>query len=67
MEAEKVLAEFCDTCGAKEGKPCYFSGGHFHDARWRRAAETRECEEEDRLERTREALADARVCRGGGY
>jgi hypothetical protein len=62
--------EECDTCGAAIGAVCDQPDGcgfgfHFCDERWRRAAETRECLEEDRLERQRDVLADMKVCLGG--
>lgn len=64
------LTEDCDTCGAAVGAACNLPdicgyGSHFCDERWRRAAETRECLEEDRLERQRDVLADMKVCLGG--
>lgn len=64
------LDEDCDGCSASAGETCkhMVEDKRWHgicDERWRRAAETRECLEEDRLERQRDVLADMRVRLGG--
>ena len=63
----RPLEEVCDNCGADLGVPCVGLPAHmFCGIRLRAAAETRECREEERIERQREVLADVRVTTGGG-
>ena len=69
------LTEPCDQCIAEVGEPCvethmdrsgkYIKEVAPHDTRWRRAHETRECLEEERLERQRDTMADYKCSRGG--